>query len=105
MNVADLAHLADVASCMRNNGIHRARFNEDGSVAECELDPKYTAPPPPQRPLTPEDQELAKRDAKRQAILDKEAYDALLFMASEGVRYPNDHMTNRAIGAAEELNS
>jgi hypothetical protein len=90
---------------MRSNGIHRARFNEDGSLAECELDPKYTPPPPPQRPLTPEDQELAKREAKRQVLLDKQAYDALLYMAVEGPVYPNDHMTDRATGAAEELNT
>jgi hypothetical protein len=84
MNVSDLIALADVAGVMRSNGIHRACFAPDGSVSECELDPKYEPPPEPERPLTPEEQAVAKveRDKARarQKILD----DALMFAAAEG---------------------
>ena len=97
MNVADLVHLADVSAVMRGNGIHRAKFNPDGSLAECELEPKFTPPEAPRKPLTPEEQELAKRADAEQARAAKLAYDRMLFAASEGdpdAAYPNDGMGN-----------
>lgn len=85
MNVADLAQLAEVASVMRNNGIHRAAFSPEGGVTECELDPKYTPPDPKPKDPTPEDLAVAKNDAIRAKEAFRLQQERLLFMASEGV--------------------
>lgn len=70
---------------MRSNGIHRARFAADGTLTECELDPKYMAPEAPAAPMTPMDQAVARDEAAKYAARQKIADDQLLFMASEGL--------------------
>jgi hypothetical protein len=85
VNVSDLANLADCASVMRSNGVHRARFNEDGSLAECELDPKYTPPDEKPPPRTPMDMAVERDEAKKALAAFRLKQDRLLFLASEGV--------------------
>jgi hypothetical protein len=84
MNVNDLVALADLSGVMRSNGIRRACFATDGSVSECELDPKYEPPPEPERALTPEEQAVAKVERMKAAERQKRIDDALMFAAAEG---------------------